>query len=780
MAIKVDIRADISQLRNAVNEANGEITQLKVNGSTFTVNGKQVKAEVKEIKEETKLLKREVQKTSATTQQATAQATRGLKAVSTQAKQAVGFVKSIAQSLITPWTLLIIAVEAAAKTFQYFWNNLTENIDKAVARGQGAIKTAQREIKKTEQRTKAINELIKKLEDLNKVQNLSDDQKAYGISIVNRLNKAYGIFGITLDDVTGKFEGLYQVQMQIDALQRKQQAKGLRDQAYGQRTKINALMKEVFGSGLELGKPINGKDLFTWAERMGGTFGASNYEVLQRKWGKGTDLKEIREVFEMLRDGLSDRSNVADIQKVIDAIDDLIGYNEENGKLNSISQAAMDSAKRLADAFDDQRKAIKATREEVEKLNKQYEQNENQNKFNALTPEKQVEALKKQIETLEERNKVIEQSQSKNQKKLESSTAFTKERDRMVKDNYARQTQLLDQVNARKEENKQILIEAKRNINAAKNKTGEIGRNSFDNRFWDNFEKDPQAAIKIANAAYHDAVQGLSVHDYDNRDKLAATKMKQFADQYTKIMSEANEKIANNDALNKAAEEQSKRLKSIVGQQELDAKAYGDILVQTEQEIASLDKQKAENELKLQGLVKQRGELEKKIAEAKAKAEQDALNAAIENNRLIIQQQMNAEETLAGIAEKAQIEMLKAQGKKAEADAKERQSIVKSLTKQIEGQLGRPLGEKDQALRESIEAGADIQMALKGINTQKPSLQNDQVFSNELARMGGFSSSIVVDRMDISKEILNANKQANNSLNTIANSVQKIYDNTTL
>ena len=124
--------------------------------------------------------------------------------------------------------------------------------------------------------------------------------------------------------------------------------------------------------------------------------------------------------------------------------------------------------------------------------------------------------------------------------------------------------------------------------------------------------------------------------------------------------------------------------------------------------------------------------------------------------------------------------MLKAQGKTKEADAKERESIVKSLTKQIEGQLGRPLGEKDQALRESIEAGADVQMALKNINTTKQQLQNDQVYSNELARMGGFSSSIVVDRMDINKEILNVNKQANNNLNTIANSVQKIYDNTTL
>ena len=83
---------------------------------------------------------------------------------------------------------------------------------------------------------------------------------------------------------------------------------------------------------------------------------------------------------------------------------------------------------------------------------------------------------------------------------------------------------------------------------------------------------------------------------------------------------------------------------------------------------------------------------------------------------------------------------------------------------------------KDAALIRSIENQADMQMALEGLNNTNLNLQSDKIYSNELARMGGFSSSVVVDRMDVNKEILNTNKKSNEYLNTINSSIKNIHD----
>ena len=770
MAVKVDIRADVSQLKEAINQAQGDITQLKVNGSTVTIGGKKVKAEVKEVTNEVKKLNKEIQKTNASTQQGAAQTLRSLKGVGEYTKRAAGFVKGIAQSLITPWTFLIIAVEAAIKTFKYFFNNLNESIAKTTARGQSAIKAAQREIKKTEQRTRAVDDLIKKIEELNKLQGLSDDQKAYGASLIRRLNKEYKIFGITLDETTEKYQGLYQAKVKADAAARAKQSEELRKQIQAQRLLANTALKDIFGKGIEVGKPINGNDLFTFAERYNQTPGSKMSGTLERMWGNGKDLYAIRAVLDKLLNGkLSTRQNVADIQKAIDAVNSLIDYTQKLDDLNSISRAAADSAQRLSTSFDEQRKAIKATREEVEKLNAQYQKSQKQAQFDALAPKDQIEALKEEVKALEDRNAALEQTELANQeykaKKSAEATSMNKSKQSMQD----QQESLEKDIKTRKAANAQLDKEI-----AAHNE--KFGRQRRDWQVeYDILDK----SIK-AGETYNHGKYRASDKDYARRAQLA--EYIALADAPVKEMR------ATIDANKKAIAEAEARIKELVpliNDAETQAKTFGDEALNAEQTSLTAEAQRIQNLTDIAQKKKQIAEIQRKIAEEEAKAAAEAKKAAqaeAEANRRMMQQQMNAEGTLAGIAEKAQIEMLKAQGKKIEADAKERQSIVKSLTKQIEGQLGRPLGEKDQAFRDSIEAAADIQMALKGINntTTRPQIQSDQVYSNELARMGGFSSSIVVDRMDINKEILNVNKQANNNLNTIANSVQKIYDNTTL
>lgn len=746
MSQKIKIAIDISQIKKKVGEVKAAITSLWVNTTKITFGGKKLKNDIKETTAATRELNRTIQQTGRSATNSTAKFSSGLKAMTTEAKGAIGFTKNLVQSFITPWTIAIIAVETLAKTFKYFWDNLTENIQKATARGNSSIKSAERQIKKTQQRTKSINDLIGKLEQLNKLEELSDEQKSVGASLINRLNKEYKVFGITLDETTGKYQGLYQARMKVDAQSREQEAQAIRKQISGQRQVVNATLKEVLGSGLELGKSINGKDLFTLAERITGTMGAENADLLAKKWGRGNDLYAIRDVIQQLMDGLSDRSNTADLQRIIDEINELIDYYQKLQNVNSVSRASADSAQRLSNAFDEQRKAIKATREEVEKLNEQYQKGQQKEQFDALNPREQVKVLQDQIKALEQRNKAIEEANNKNKTKLQFSKSFTDERRQMVEDNYAQQQALKEQIEARKTANKEL----QRQYDKAK----------------PNYKRLAEINKQIESIEYYH----YRVDTTDLRNEQVQLLKQHEAAQ--KILDQINA----NNGQNLADQKQLDSLIASVEQAEIDAKEYSDILYQTEQDIANAELERIQNLNTIAEKKKQQAQLAKQIAEEQKRA----VEAARQNSRLIAQQQQNAQQSLASIAEKGQIQMLRKQGKNKEADVKERESIVKTLTKQIETQLGRPLGEKDQALRNSIEAGADIQMALKGIDMQKPNVQNDQVFSNELARMGGFSSSIVVDRMDVSKQILDVNKKANDNLNTIASSVQKIYDNTTL
>lgn len=736
--MQVDIKADISKLKAAIKEAKGDIIDLKINGENVTIGGQNITREANQATGAVKDLNKELKQTGTSAKNSTRQVTSGLKAVTNQAKGAVGFVKNLAQSFVTPWTLAIVAVEAAVKAFKYFFNNLTESVDKMTARGQSAIKNAQRNIKMSEEQTRQAIQLIQKLEELNKIEELSYDQKAYGQSIVNRLNKEYQIFGITLDEVTGKYEGLYQEQMRIDAHNKEVQSRGIRQQIQGQRQVVNAVMKEVFGGGLQLGKSINGTDLFTWAERIGGTLGADNAELLAKKWGNGTNLKAIRDIFQQLMDGLSDRENAAEIQKVIDAIDQLVDYNTQLSDLNSISKAAMDSAERLTKSFEEQRKAIKATTDQIANLKQQYEENEKQEKLNSLAPKEQIKALEDEVKAIEDRNNALKEAQTKNNYKVEFSKSFAAEREEMRKNNFAQQQSLKDQIEARTQQIEKLeraYSKAHRPI------------------------KDIEAELDEVQKLRHNPQQYGWAQRYDKQ-------IKQLTEELNKAK-KAQEQIQNARNLNTGDQNRINTLAEAAKQAEIDAKEYGDIALQAEQDVANADKELQQNLLKIQQIKGNIKTLTEQIADAEKRAAEEARKAT----EALWQRETNAKKSIEDQLFEIQNKVLRKQGN-------QRQAIYRENIKKIEQQLGRPLQEMDRQFYNIAERMTDIQMASNALDqTTTVSPQSDKVYTNWLAQMGGFSSSVVVDRMDINKQILNTNKSSNQYLNNINEGIQDVRKN---
>lgn len=735
--MQVDIKADISKLKAAIKEAKGDIIDLKINGETVTIGGQKITAEANQATGAVKDLNKELKQTGTSAKNSTRQATSGLKAVSKQAKGSVEFVKNLAQSFVTPWTLAIVAVEGAVKAFKYFFNNLTESVDKMTARGQSAIKNAQRNIKMSEEQTRQAIQLIQKLEELNKIEELSYDQKAYGQSIVNRLNKEYKIFGITLDEVTGKYEGLYQEQMRIDAHNKEVQARGIRQQIQGQRQVVNAVMKEVFGGGLQLGKSITGNEFSTWAERIGGTLLGQNAELLAKKWGNGNNIKAIRDIFQQLMDGLSDRENAAEIQKVIDAIDQLVDYNTQLSDLNSISKAAMDSAERLTKSFDDQRKAIKATTDQIANLKQQYEENEKQEKLNSLAPKEQIKALEDEVKAIEDRNNALKEAQTKNNYKVEFSKSFSAEREEMRKNTYDEMQTLKEQLEARQ----QTIEQLERKYN----------------KISPDYKRLAQVNKQIESIEYYH----YRVDTSKLREEQAEILKQHEAAQ--KVLDEINSRKAQNTS----DQNRINTLAEAAKQAENDAKEYGDIALQAEQDVLNADKELQQNLLKIQQIKGNIKTLTEQIADAEKRAAEEARKAT----EALWQRETNAKKTIEDQLFEIQNKVLRKQGN-------QRQAIYRENIKKIEQQLGRPLQEMDRQFYNIAERMTDIQMASNALDqTNTVSPQSDKVYTNWLAQMGGFSSSVVVDRMDINKQILNTNKSSNQYLNNINNGIQEVRKN---
>lgn len=709
-----------------INDVNSQLVELQVNGAQVAIgNPKQIEAS----KDATAALGKEAQKAgekateaASTVQQALQQTekdARGLKGGLTQAgKQAARAAKDLIHSFINPITIALVAFEAVTKVFTYFWNNLTQNIDKLTARGQSTIKTAQKAIKQTENRTKACKDLISKLEELNKQQALTSIEQKLGQSIVAKLNKEYKNLGITLDKTTGKYKGLYEAQMKLDKINRNAQQRGLRKQLTAQKDIINAELKRALGSGLELGKPIDGSDLFTVAERLGGTFGAQNADLLAQKWGNGTDLKKVREVIQQLMDGLSSRSNLAELQGILDAIDAALEYNQRLNDLRSIDQQIIDANERLRDSFKEQEAAIKSTKDAVKSLQEQYEKTQRENSLAELDPEDRANAIRAEIEQLEKRNKTLQEAQQLNQK----------QRDKAIADSFSDPVHYDYVADKMKQYEKRVGKEqtALRKLVAKK----------------DDYEKaikewDDKISKPTANGSEQPTeIQSEALHNInDVKRQISQAQAQLVSDQ--KIFEALKQQFAKAEQTYQKSESQIKQL---------------------EKGIADIEEQRAQNMLDLQQKTEELAQLERQIEEQRLEAER---KLAEEQAKRI----KDYNDYVKGLYDKQKSALDEILGQK-------KQSLYLETKLNAEKKLGREL--TDQEL-ESIRNYAQIdQLVNQFKNNTNFKLDTGTVISNDFARKGAYASSVVVDRsVDINQQILQVQKSQKDLLSNIQTLMDK-------
>ena len=729
---EIKLTVDASQAQAALKAVNNAITKAKLNGATIQLDGKNVTNGLNNIQDAAKKTGQVIEKT--TTEQAK-NATKGMKGVTDQFGKGLGQIRGFLSGAVSWWTALIIAVELATKTLKYFFDNLTQSTTKMTTRGQNAVKVAELSKKKVQQETKAAQDLITKLIELNKVQSLNADQQRLADSIVAKLNRQYKDLGITLDQTTGKYKGLYQAQREIDQRNNKVQANALNNQIRGQRDIINAALKTAFGTEINIGKNVSGNDFFTIAQKIGGTLGAQNSELLAQKWNT-KDISKQLEVIDQLIGGISSSKQfMQNASAVRDAMQQLVDYKKQLQDLNSIDTQIVEAEDRLTNALKEQRDVLKSTREETEKLNKSYEDQQRANSLAGLDPEDRANALRGEVEQLKKKNEQLQKTQEIEEEQSRW-TNLNANSDRRAFDRINNERRALEQqiseLRSQKEQNEKRSANLDVNLNRI---TGNsyIGKDYYRNNFYnrDKLRGELEAALKSAS--------GLHVNPVDPKDIEDLQRMLRYLNESQELMAE---EVSLRYKLNKA-QKQLGELNKQAKQTQIDLSNSQSTRLQQQQKIADLEKERAENTSAIQAKEQQIAEIEAQIAKERADAELKAWQ--------LEQQRIKSYSDFVNDLMKKQVEGLN------EILGKKKDNLLLELQINAEKVRGRKLTEEEVAALKSYVDVMSLQDQFKA--NQKLNIQSNGVISNDIARKGGWASSVVVDRaQDINKQILDVQK----------------------
>lgn len=639
-------------------------------------------------------------------------------------------VEHIAHSFVSPFTIALVAFEAVVKSFTYFWNNLTESIQKMTTRAQSAIKAVQRKQRAIEEETKASRQLVKQLEDLNKQQNLTIDQQRLAQSIIARLNKQYKDLGITLDETTGKYVGLYQAQRKIDERNRNSQANALKKQIDAQRDVVNAALANTFGRGINLDTMVKGSDFFTLAEKLGATLGAENADMLARKWNT-KDLAKQLEVIDQLIQGLSSSDQVIkNAPEAREALATLIDYRKQLQDLNSVDAQIIEANKRLAESFKQFEDAIKKSEQNIKNYEQQLQKLvDNNNYEQASLPERiglkqsQIDKVDKQIEDnlkkLEELKKQLAESQVYD----DTGEAFNQEQ-RRYNELKKKTSQLEEQYN-----DKKIKYEQQRNkkLNKLQKERDKLASTP----------PLPQSTLgPTNNNSYNAQLANINkqIADIDKNDD------------YKKL----NEKLKQ---LNKSQQK--------LTAQEVKYQKEKQNQLQLSQQIAQLEEDIAKGRLTREEAAIEAEKLREQYRQEQLEAERKLKQQEDQRNQ-------DYSDFVNGLMRK-QVEGLN------QIINKKKQNLLLELQLNAEKIRGRKLTEEQiEALKSYVDV-MSLQDQFKA--NQKLELQTNGVITNDLARKGGWASSVVVDRaQDINKEILNVQKSQVSLMQKINDTMSKSND----
>lgn len=109
----------------------------------------------------------------------------------------------------------VAAVMMAAKAIKTMWDNAHESAEEYKKRMENNQRFLDESIKKTQQDENLSRTWIQRLQEINKMEKISNAHKAEALILIRQLTEMYGYLGIEIDKQTGKLNGLHQAHMRV-------------------------------------------------------------------------------------------------------------------------------------------------------------------------------------------------------------------------------------------------------------------------------------------------------------------------------------------------------------------------------------------------------------------------------------------------------------------------------------------------------------------------------------------------------------------------------------
>lgn len=270
----------------------------------------------------------------------------GFKAFVNELKNGESASKALATQLkgiLSPVGLLAAGLTAVGSLVVTCWNKMTLSAEGYAEKLASATRKAEKEREETEKRIQSTKEYLAQLEALSSAENAGKTSMEQAQVLVASLTKKYGDLGISINNVTGKIQGLSNAQEKLSSIQKKELASATKKE-------LNALERQAKKQAeIALTTMMPGESMlnkmgltYTWMDDikdksdniMSNTPLENRLKYAQNMYDRSSSQEDInawQRVIDLLENAIKKKKELASIQKS--------GYKSEEEEINVLLAA---------------------------------------------------------------------------------------------------------------------------------------------------------------------------------------------------------------------------------------------------------------------------------------------------------------------------------------------------------------------------------------------------------------------------------------------------------
>lgn len=288
-----------------------------------------------------------------------------ISAMGSQAGGSFGKLGSIIGAVASgPVVALTAALGALVAVGVDIWDRMTLSAEEYGKKIELAADAAEKHRAAVEKQTSEDAGYIERLQELSKIEELSNEAKTEAATLIKNLASRYGDLGISIDMVTGKISGLDKAQAKFLEQQRKMRMDALKDQLKATQSKV-----------MNQGKQAVDSAFMQWERWLGGSPEAQKITA-QHLGDKNLGIDQKIEFATLMRDEVKTEEQMNKWQAVIDSLQKMKELQRELDMLQKTGAATekeqTDKMQKKTNAAQTAVKAEVSARNAAEKKTEDY------------------------------------------------------------------------------------------------------------------------------------------------------------------------------------------------------------------------------------------------------------------------------------------------------------------------------------------------------------------------------------------------------------------------